>query len=32
VPEETSGFAREGMRQKPDEPGEAEEDGQEECG
>jgi hypothetical protein len=30
VPEETSGCAREGMRQKPDEPGEAEEDGQEE--
>jgi hypothetical protein len=30
VPEETSGCAREGTRQKPDEPGEAEEDGQEE--
>jgi hypothetical protein len=30
VPEETSGCAREGMRQKPGEPGEAEEDGQEE--
>ena len=30
VPEETSGCARERTRQKPDEPGEAEEDGQEE--
>jgi hypothetical protein len=30
VPEETSGCAREGMRQKPDESGETEEDGQEE--
>jgi hypothetical protein len=30
VPEETSGCAREGTRQKPDEPGEAEEEGQEE--
>jgi len=31
VPEEASGgCAREGTRQKPDEPGEAEEDGQEE--
>jgi hypothetical protein len=34
VPEATSGYAREGTRQKPDEPGEAEKDGQEEkkCG
>jgi hypothetical protein len=30
VPEATSGCAREGTCQKPDEPGEAEEDGQEE--